>query len=128
MIDSEPQDDLTILSTAVLWRRIYPAHRYIHQQPGGNYRASSLAFDDGPDGDPMLMYLASEALDEKVVLAGHDMFGLASLTAQVLRENHQIIVRDPADIAGHVLVVGEKPHRVRQKFAKAADLIRFPQL
>jgi hypothetical protein len=128
MIDPEPQDDLSIAPTAVLWRRIYPDHRYIHQEPDGKYRASSLAFDDGPYGDPMSMFLAAEALDERVVLAGHDTFGLASLTAQVIRENHQIIVRDPADIPGHVLVIGEKTHRVRQRFAKAADLIRLPQL
>lgn len=128
MIDPELRDDSTIPPSAVLWRRVYPDHRYIHQEPDGSYRASSLAFDDGPDGDPMSMHLAAEALDQEVVLAGHDTFGLASLTAQVLRDNRLIIVRDPTDIPGHVLVIGDKPHRVRQKLAKAADLVRVPQL
>ena len=128
MTAPELRDDSPILPSAVLWRRVYPDHRYIHQEPDGSYRASSLAFDDGPDGDPMSMYLAAEALDQEVVLAGHVTFGLASITAEVLPENRQIIVRDPTDIPGHVLVIGDKPHRVRQELAKAADLVRAPQL
>ena len=127
MTDPRPQDDLSIDHAAVLWRRIYPDRSYVHKEADGSYRSSSLAFDDSPDGDPMSMFLAAEAPNVEAVLAGHETFGLASLTAEILRANGQIIVRDRSEIPGHVVVIGEKPHPVRRALVKAANLIRLPE-
>lgn len=123
----EAADDLTILPTAELWRRIFPDNDFIHTEPNGDIRASSLAFTDN-GSDPMSMFLAAEAKDLTTVLEGHPGFGVASLTAEVLRSNRQIIVRDPHAIPGHVLVIGPKSSSTRKRLAKAATILWPPTI
>jgi hypothetical protein len=118
------QDDATILDDHALLRRIPPQH-LVPDHNTRRIRISSAAFEDDRDGDPMSILLAETLRDlgqsPDAALAGHPDFGLASLTARLVREKGQIVVRRPEEgDPAHGLVVGHKPASVRKAFARAA--------
>lgn len=119
MADGEFSDDPTIADEAVLWRRVH-YENYVDDQNLGRRRPTSHAFGDSRDGSPMSVFLAAAFEDSQVALAGHDRWGLVSITAGLARECGQRIVPDRAPNApsSHVYVVGPKPNRVRQRLAK----------
>ena len=128
---SQPhEDDKSILDDAELWRRIPPLHVVEDKNRGGK-RISSAAFEDHPDGTPMSVVLGQEVLaagrDALSVIAGHDNFCLAHVTAGLARSLNQGIVRKPLDDEpAHAEVFGKKTHGVRKRFARAAVWIIGP--
>jgi hypothetical protein len=122
-------DDMTIADDSQLWRRVPPWH-LIEDKNLGTVRPSSAAFDD-PAGSSMSVVLGNEVLaagrDPSSVLAGHDGFYLASVTAAHARSLQQAIVRMPIhDEPAHAEVVGKKTRGVQRSFAKAATWIIPP--
>src|SRR5260370_18038585 len=85
-------DDPSILGATDLLRRIPPQHFYFDQNLN-RLRPSSAAFEDDGDGDPMSVYLSSvltaETREPSTVLAGHEGYALASITAALPREHLQ---------------------------------------
>ena len=92
------EDDSSILDDTELWRRIPPWHVVEDKNHGGK-RISKAAFEDHPDGSPMSVVLGDEVLaagrDAQSVIAGHDDFCLASVTAGLARSLGQGIIRKP---------------------------------
>lgn len=123
-------DDNTILREHDLWRRIPPWH-LVPDSNAGNVRISKAAFEDDMGGDPMSVTLAQTATDLGIthdqVLAGHEGFGLAALSAGTVRDRAQRIVRDPQpNEPAHGLVIGNKTDGNRKAFAKAARWVAYP--
>lgn len=119
------EDDPTIVDEAALWRRIPPWHIYFDENLGRR-RPSSAAFDDDPDG-PMSVVIAAESRGPDSVLAGHDGYGLASLTAGFARGVGQGVARDPTEEEpAHALVFGRKTRRVRNKLVSASAWVVLP--
>lgn len=121
-------DDPSILDDEVLFRRIPPLHHFFDENEQ-RYRPSSAAFEDDDDGDPMSVYLSTVILREnrqpESVLAGHEGYSLASITAGLARACDQTVHRDPLpEELSHAVVCGEKrkPKNTspRKKFARAA--------
>lgn len=128
---SQPrEDDLSIHDDAELWRRIPPFH--LIEVEGGGLRISSAAFQDHKDGSPMSVVLGGEVLaagrDARTVIAGHDNYCLASVTAGLARSLDQGVIRKPLDEElAHAEVFGRKTKSVRSKFTKAAIWIIGPE-
>ena len=120
-------DDKSVPDDAVLWRRINPEWR-VHDEAQGRWRVSSQAFQDHPNGSAMSVYLASETPGgAQEILAGHEGYGLAEVTAQLVRDLDQAIVRDPLPEApSHALVFGLKSDAVRRTLARAAVWVVEP--
>jgi hypothetical protein len=97
----------------------------------GRIRPSKAAFDDHPDGSPMSVLLAEilitsgrQAVD---ALSGHQRFGLAAITAGLVRSKQQGVATDPLpDEPAHALVIGRKTDSVKRAFAKASEWIIPP--
>ena len=128
-------DDGTIGHDCRLLRRIAakPELTIVWDSNLARWRPSSAAFADSPDGSPMSVVLGSEleaaARQPESVLAGHDGFALAYITAGFVREQNQGVVRDPIpEEPAHGLVVGEKPKPVSRKMAKAAIWVVEPAI
>lgn len=116
------EDDLTISDAEVLWRRIRPGQYHYDDNRHEDW-PESWAFDDGKDGSPMSVFLASETKDPRLVLKDHPGYGLAAITAGAARQHRQKIVRDPQPNLpdGHALVVGDKKARkVKQGLRNAS--------
>jgi len=123
------KDDPTIPDKAELLRRIPPWH-FIPDENQGLVRPSSAAFADDKDG-PMSVTLAEELTKEgrslDSVLVGHGDFALASITAGLVRECEQGIVRAPTDDEpAHALVFGKKTKSIQRKLVKGARWIIPP--
>ena len=93
--------------------------------------ASSAAFEDDADGDPMSVYrrdvIDSEGGDVRRVMAGHARFALASLTAAQVRSKRQTVFPDPLpEESSHAKVCGPKPESVRRWFASEAGWVIPP--
>ena len=105
-------DDPSVADRTDLLRRIPPWH-FVADQNLGVIRPSSAAFEDDDDEDPMSVYLAqvvaAEGRQASSVLAGHDGYGLASITAGLVREKGQTVHPDPLpDETSHAVVCGDK--------------------
>jgi hypothetical protein len=119
-------DDPTITDEAALWRRIPPWH-FVPDENTGQVRPSSAAFDNDPNGSPMSVVLAAEAIGPEQVLAGHPGFALASIKVGLVRECQQGVVRDPLpDEPAHALVFGHKTKMVRRRMAREATWVVPP--
>ena len=124
------EDDKSIEDDSALWRRIPPWHLVEDKNRGGK-RISKAAFEDHPDGSPMSVVLGAEVLaagrDPQSVIAGHDDFCLAAVTAGLARSLNQGITRKPlADEPAHAEVFGKKTDSVRKRFARAAIWVIRP--
>jgi hypothetical protein len=63
--------------------------------------------------------LAQTGRSPDSVLAGHEGFALASVTAGLARECSQGIAREPLpDEPAHAVVFGDKPKRIQRKLAQ----------
>ncbi len=120
------EDDPSIKGAWTLWRRIPPWH-FTPDGKGGQ-RASSAAFEDDPDGDPMSVTIVEKGGEIDRAMAGHDGYGLVAISVQEMRDKGQKIVFKPtADEPAHGIVVGEKnKKRFCRKVAKAAKWVVPP--
>jgi hypothetical protein len=122
-------DDPTIADEEILLRRV--PSRQLHWDPErGRYRPSSAAFDDDNEGDPMSVYLNStmQALGleaERTLDDQEPGFGVAGVFARVVRDEEQVVCRDPdpgppfhiCDPA-HGLVAGAKSTKRRSRVGR----------
>jgi len=125
------EDDATIGGDAELWRRIPPEHVVPDNNQGGR-RISSAAFCNHPNGTPMSVVLGQMVLeadrDADSVIAGHNNYCLASITAGLARELQQGITRSPlSEEPAHAEVFGNKSRSVRRRFAKEATWVIGPE-
>lgn len=64
---------------------------------------------------------------EEQVMAGHNKFGLAGLTAQVCWDANQTVEHTPiSDLAGHCDVVGDKPGAVQKLLLSGSKIMALP--
>lgn len=122
-------DDPSIQDNTDLFRRIPPRH-CIFDENENRWRPSSAAFEDDDDGDPMSVYVSSVLLKENrepsTLLAGHEDYSLASITAGLARIHNQTVHPEPLlEEPSHAVVCGDKgsAHKKsapRKKFALAA--------
>lgn len=124
-------DDVTILDSDPLWRRIPPHHFVRDDNRGGGYRPSSAAFDDHPDGTPMSVVLGREVLAAgrlpESVVTGHSGFGLVTFDAQIARSVNQGIMRKPVPgEPAHAEVFGKKTKAVKTKLSRNSTWIIPP--
>ena len=130
MASASHVDDPTILDASELWRRISPKH-IIWDDNRGLWRPSSASFTNSRDGSPMSVLLA-DVLGEMgrgpaTVLAGHQDYGLASVTAGLARECLQGVARDPLpEEQAHGVVFGDKTNRVRRTLAEGSRWVVLP--
>jgi hypothetical protein len=89
-------DDQSIPNHELLWRRLLP--RWLHKQPDGSFRPSSMAFlDDTPGNDgEVSVDVASRTTTEKSLTA-YPGQGLAELEANVPRSLRHTVVSDPIE-------------------------------
>ena|SRR5688500_5066970 len=123
-------DDLSILDTASLWRRIPPWH-FVFDHNLNAFRPSSAAFDDHPTGSPMSVVLGDELLAQgrtpDSALADCTAFALASFTAGLARSKGQGIMRKPQpEEPAHAEVFGLKSNSVRRALAKGSVWVIAP--
>jgi len=126
-------DDSSIADDTSLLRRIPPWHRFFDENEN-RWRPSSAAFEDDDDGDPMSVYLSSVLLQENrkpsTLLAGHDRYSLASITAGLARTSNQTVHPDALpEESSHAVVCGDKgkdkKNAPKRRFAKAASWVIF---
>lgn len=119
-------DTPSIADGEELLRRI-PSRHFVFDQRLGRKRLSSAAFEDDDDGDPMSVYRKAVIHDGGGsvcrIMAGHEGYGLAGLTAAQFRAKQQTVCaaplpREPA----HAQVCGPKPKSVCRSFARDARL------
>lgn len=125
------EDDATVSNDAQLWRRI-PPNLIVPDKNRGGVRISSAAFEDHPNGTPMSVVLGDDVLasgrNPSSIVAGHDGFCLASVTAGLARSLNQGIARRPlSDEPAHAEVFGKKTGAVRKKFSREAAWIIGPR-
>jgi hypothetical protein len=117
-------DDPAVSDTSELLRRI-PSWHFFYDQNLGRVRPSSAAFEDDPDGDPMSVYqrqiIESEGGSAARVMAGHEGYALASLTAGQLRSKDQTVHPDPLPAeSSHTKICGRKSKPVCRRLAAEA--------
>jgi hypothetical protein len=120
-------DDVTISAEEPLLRRVRPGW-IIPDHNRGRWRPSKAAFQNSDDGSPMSVHLASvlqaAGLPLTAALAGHDGYGLVSLTAGLVRSLGQIVVRDPLpNDPAHGLVVGNKTESRRKNMMEGCEWV-----
>jgi hypothetical protein len=128
-------DDESIGNACRLFRRVRskPEISIVWDDNLGCWRPSSAAFRNDRDGQPMSIALECEldahGLAPASVLAGHEGFSLAYITAALARRLAQIVVKDPLPLEpAHGLVVGDKPRKVQKEMAKVAIWEVAPRL
>lgn len=127
--DREWIDDPSITDDEVLLRRIPPWQLYWDAGLGA-YRPSSQAFDDDGEGDPMSVYLTSVMdhlgfLPDRTLEDQEHGFGVAGILAGSVRDEAQVIQRDPepglpAHVCdpAHAVVAGAKNGKRRSRIKK----------
>ena len=124
-------DDITVLDSAELWRRIIPDW-VVPDDNRGCKRVSSAAFSDSPDGSPLSMLLAetvfSTGRTAQDVLSRFPECSLAALQAGDVRAQRQVVSHTPIveDEPAHVFVAGSKTRAVRRALARAARWVIGP--
>lgn len=120
MPDELDLEEVELPETAFLWRRIPPWH-YKFEENAGDFRPTTAAFEDNPDGQPMSAYIADECAQPENALAGHDGYGLVAIPISVLKAKNMKIVRQEVEgPRGHVGVVGKKTDGVRKAIKRAS--------
>jgi hypothetical protein len=123
-------DDESIAPSEQLLLRV-PPDQVVPDKNQGRYRASGMAFND----DELSVYLSSQLRadghTEEDVLYGHpEGWSVAAISAAKVREEGQIVVRDPDpndpprpyDNA-HALVIGGKSTKRRRRLSRATVLV-----
>lgn len=120
-------DDTSIPDENPLWRRIPPWH--LIQVGQGNYRPSSAAFGDHPDGSPMSVFVVGAESNIDASLLGHPGFGLVEFSTGLARQLQQGVRRVPlAHHLDHGEVFGRKTTGVKRAFSRNAVWIQLPTL
>ncbi len=124
----EAGQEATVPDHTALWRRVPNWPQWtIFDENLGRLRPSSIAFQDNPDGSAMSSFLEGHGNTVEEVLVGHETFGVASVTAGLVRSHGLSIIHDPlAGLPSHVEVPGPKPKRVQSALAKAAVWVVKP--
>lgn len=125
-------DDPSIEDDTGLLRRVPPWH-FIMDQNLSRTRPSSAAFEDDDDNDPMSVclatVLAAEDRNPESVLAGHNGYASASITAGLARAHDQTVHPDPLpEESAHAVVCGDKKTSVKRAFSRTAVWIIEPHL
>jgi len=118
----ETGQEATVPDHTALWRRVpnWP-HWTVFDENLGRLRPSSIAFEDNQNGSAMSAFLEGHGNTVQEVLVGHESFGVAAVTAGLVRSHGLSIVHDPLDgLPSHVEVPGPKPKKVKSALAKAA--------
>ena len=124
-------DDPEIAAAAVpLLRRIAKWH-FVRDGNDGRFRPSTAAFEDDRDGDPMSVYrsdvIEAEGGRQKRVMVGHPDFGLVSITAGLVRQQHQTVHSDPLpEESAHAKVCGPKSRATRRFFVRRCAWVIAP--
>lgn len=129
-------DDLSITDEDSLLRRIpiQPDIQIIWNANIREWRPSSAAFNDHPDGSPMSIDICSTLIalgyTPADALTGYtETHGLVSFNAQVARRLNQRIMRQPLpDAPAHGIVIGNKTKAVRRNLASASEWVVPPDL
>jgi hypothetical protein len=131
MIPDKHAEDLTldfpIPRDLVLWRRVHKDSVVEDVDTSGakTLRPSSTCFDDNSKGS-MSVYDSECCGGVERILAGHPDFGVASITAGLLEDGGQILVRTADGGPGHLEVRGKKTQGKRKNFAKSAIWVVKP--
>jgi hypothetical protein len=117
-------DDPNVADATALLRRIPPWHFYFDSKRGAR-RASSAAFEDDDDGDPMSVYrrdvIEAEGGHVERVMQGHPGYALASVTAAQVRLKNQTVFPDPLrEESSHTKICGPKTGSIKRWFASHA--------
>lgn len=121
------EDDKTISSEVVLWRRIplKPSH-CVYDHNLKRWRPTSAAFKDHPDGSAMSVTIDAGQAPATAITNYPGQY-LAGIAAGIVRDLGQIVVRKPLpDDVNHAEVAGLKPKKVSSEMAKAAKWIVAP--
>jgi hypothetical protein len=121
-------DDVSIADATSLFRRV-KADKLIYDENQKRYRASGQAFT----GQRMSIYIEGLLLDLALaapdVVAMHEGYSVASLTAAQWRHENQVVVAEPDASTPphpcdpcHGLVIGTKANKLRARMAKASRL------
>lgn len=116
------KDDKDIPDSACLLRRIPPYG--IKGNPG---RPNSSNFGNSPDGTGTSVDILEQDREPGDSLAGHDGFGLVSVTAGDLRSLGLGIIRIP--LPGnphHAHIQGPKSRSIKRKIAECAEWVVHP--
>lgn len=129
MADVSIIDDRTIPNEAIIWRRIHP--NFIDWDDNLKARRpSSGAFQDSSNSSMSVIIAADVEKDGRSpleILKNYPNHGIASITADLVRECKQIIVREPTvDEPAHAVVIGSKSKPIRRKLAQNADWVHLP--
>ena len=124
------EDDPSIGDAAPLWRRIPPAW-VVNDENLGRLRPTSQAFQNRDESESFSVFLGDMITGRgdgpEAILAGHDGYLVAAITAGLARDCQQRVSHDPTeedDAHGHVS--GLKPKSVKTRFAREAVWIVAP--
>lgn len=126
------EDDPSIADDEVLLRRITPSWVEYNAANPLQSRITSQAFQNYRDTDTMSIHILSvlhaNGQDVASILAGHEGYGVAAITAGHFRSCGQGVVRAPtAAEPAHGHVVGPKKQSgVRRKIGEGAALLVAP--
>ena len=121
-------DDPTITSGERLLRRVPPLHIVPDPKFATGYRVSSAAFDDTEMSVDLAAVRVASGEPLTSCLAGHDGYGLVSITAGLARTHRQEVRRDPIpENLAHGLVVGAKTRAVKKAFYEACVWVHDPR-
>lgn len=130
MGEDKRRDDPSIPNSELLYRRI--GIKLFNQDTG---QPNSNAFDNGRDPEGTSPNSMSVALDSELknlskkpedILVGYENCGVVSLTAELVRDCDQIVVRDDTEDPAHAHVVGKKTKGIKRRLAAECTWVIRP--
>lgn len=121
-------DPFAIEPTDLLWRRIPPSH-VVFDDNKQKFRPSKDSFNDHPNKTPMSVFVARLCGDPQQALAGHEDFGLVSISVAYVSEACSLTVEAAPRVdqpPGHAHVVGKKTGAVRKKLSENCEWVVEP--
>jgi hypothetical protein len=121
------QDDLTILDSEVLLRRV-PSRHVIWDKKYAQWRAASSAFEDHDNGTPMSVVIEGEVSAQgrqpDSVIANFPTYSLVRFSAGEARQLGLGLIRSPlADEPAHAEIFGKKTKAVKKKLSLFATWV-----
>ena len=129
-VANAPEDDPSIGDAAPLWRRIHP-NWVLYDENLGRQRPTSQAFQNQVGSESFSVFLGDMITGRgdgpDAILAGHDGYHVAAVTAGLARHYRQRVSHDPtAEEDAHGQVSGLKPSSIKSRFARQAVWIVAP--
>lgn len=114
-----------LITTGVLYRRIFPHKNYFDLQAG---RPTRQVFDRGKNEHLSMAITFKTSPSE--VLRGHDDYGLCEIDAEVLIAEGLEVRYAPSEQEGdaHVAIIGPLGQGVRHRLARRARVIVAPRI